>query len=97
MKVKQQTGIAKVEIKATSLSKSTNYTMELDVRNPNPIITEVKDYSLESGKTLDLKYSGIGLIGSNTGAIEVSSMPAVNLETRLNYLISYSANLLIIS
>lgn len=89
MKVKQQTGVAKIEIKATSSSKSTNYTMELDVRNPNPIITDVKDYSLESGKTLDLKYSGIGLIGSNSGAIEVSSMPAVNLETRLNYLISY--------
>jgi hypothetical protein len=89
LKVKNQTGIAKVTIVASSGAKKTSYVMELDVRNPNPYRTEVKDLFLDAGKELTQNYSGIGIPGTNSGSLELSTIPPVNLEERLNYLVTY--------
>jgi alpha-2-macroglobulin len=89
LKVKSQTGVAKVNITAVAGSKKTNYSMELDVRNPNPFQTDVKEYIIESGKTQEIGYTGIGIPGTNSGALELSTIPALNLESRLRYLVDY--------
>ncbi|HRG57689.1 MAG TPA: MG2 domain-containing protein [Bacteroidia bacterium] len=89
LKVKSLTGIAQVKITATSGTKKTHYSMELDIRNPNPYRTDVKSYFVEAGQTLSQQYQAIGTIGNNTGVIEISSIPPLNLEDRLDYLISY--------
>lgn len=89
IKVKSETGIAKVKITATAGNKKTHYSMELDVRNPNPYRSDVQSYFIEAGQTLSKAYQAIGNGGTNSGVIELSTIPPVNLDERLNYLISY--------
>jgi uncharacterized protein YfaS (alpha-2-macroglobulin family) len=89
LKVKNQPGIAKVKIIATGGGHTATYEMELDVRNPNPYQTTIKDLFVEGGKTLKENYTATGIAGTNSGAIEISSIPPINLEERLHYLISY--------
>lgn len=89
LKVKKEIGVAKVNINAVSGNKSSHYSIELDVRNPNPYRTDVKEMFVDAGKELESNYSGIGINGTNSGSLEISSLPPINLESRLNYLISY--------
>jgi uncharacterized protein YfaS (alpha-2-macroglobulin family) len=89
IKVKTATGIAKVKITASAGNKKTHYSMELDVRNPNPYRSDVQSFFVEGGQTLTKAYSAIGNTGTNSGVLELSTIPPVNLDERLNYLISY--------
>jgi alpha-2-macroglobulin len=89
LKVKNLTGIAKIKITAKGGGHSATYDMELDVRNPNPFETNGKDYWVDAGKSLNQTYSPFGVAGTNTGALELSTIPPINLEERLNYLITY--------
>ena len=89
LKVKNMTGIAKVKITATGGGHSAVFEMELDVRNPNPYQSSGKDFFVEAGKSLAQPYTPFGVAGTNSGVLELSSIPPVNLEERLQYLISY--------
>ena len=88
-KVKSNTGIAKIKVTAQSGSEETSSEVELDVRNPNPQITQVTDITLKPGET----YTGsVSVIGDGVGSkatLELSSIPGINLEKRLSYLIQY--------
>lgn len=89
LKVRNQTGIAKVKITANGGGHTSVYEMELDVRNPNPYQTSSKDFWVDAGKTEKGSVSPTGLAGTNSGVLELSTIPPVNLEERLNYLITY--------
>ncbi|WP_423148297.1 alpha-2-macroglobulin family protein [Rubrolithibacter danxiaensis] len=89
VKVKNTTGIAKIKIVAKSGSNREEYNLELDIRNPNPYITSVSGTELEANKTWNTTITPIGMPGTNSTTIEVSSIPPVNLTKRLNYLIQY--------
>ena len=89
LKVKNQTGIAKVKITASGAGHSTSYDMELDIRNPNPYQTNIKDFWVDGGKELKENFAALGLPGTNSGVLELSTIPPINLEERLRYLITY--------
>ncbi len=89
LKVKNTTGIAKVKITATGGGHTTTYDIELDVRNPNPYQTTIKDIYVDGGKTVKENFLATGLQGTNKGVLELSTIPPINLDERLNYLISY--------
>ena len=89
LKVKRQIGIAKVKITASGGGVQTSYEMELDVRNPNPFQTDAKDFYVEAGKEIQNNYTALGITGTNSGMIELSTIPPVNLDERLHYLIAY--------
>lgn len=89
LKVKNQTGIAKVKITAAGGGHTAVYEMELDVRNPNPYQTTTKDLWVEAGKSLKESIVPIGLPGTNSGLLELSTIPPINLDERLEYLIGY--------
>jgi uncharacterized protein YfaS (alpha-2-macroglobulin family) len=89
LKVKNTTGIAKTKITATGGGHTAVYEMELDVRNPNPYQTSVKDYFVDGGKELAENFTAAGMAGTNKGVLEISTIPPVNLEDRLHYLINY--------
>jgi uncharacterized protein YfaS (alpha-2-macroglobulin family) len=82
-------GIAKVRIIANSGSEKTIYDVELDIRNPNPFITNVVSTVIQPKQNWSIKYNPIGMANTNTGAIEISSIPPINLNKRLSYLITY--------
>jgi uncharacterized protein YfaS (alpha-2-macroglobulin family) len=89
LKVKSNTGVAKVKVNAIAGTKKTSYSLELDVRNPNPYRTDVQSYFVEAGQTLNKNYHATGTTGSNSGVLEISTIPPINLEDRLDYLINY--------
>jgi alpha-2-macroglobulin len=89
MKVKNKIGIGKVEIIARSGKEISRYEIEIDVRSPNPSITEVVEHVIQPGETWTSDYILDGVVGTNHAKLEVSSIPPINLEKRLNYLIRY--------
>lgn len=89
VQVRAQTGIGKVTVTATSGKEKAEETVELDVRNPNPYVTNVIEAAVEPGKNWSTAYKPVGMAGTNTGVLEVSSLPPMNLGKRLNYLIQY--------
>jgi uncharacterized protein YfaS (alpha-2-macroglobulin family) len=82
-------GIAKVRINVQSGAEKTFYEVEMDIRNPNPYITNVVSATIQPGATWSSKIAAIGINSTNSGAIEVSAIPAINLNKRLGYLIQY--------
>jgi uncharacterized protein YfaS (alpha-2-macroglobulin family) len=85
----QTIGIAKVKVTAQSGSEKTIYDVEMDIRNPNPFITNVISAIVQPKQNWSIKYDPIGTVNTNSGAIEISPIPPINLNKRLSYLISY--------
>ena len=63
--------------------------LEIDVRNPNPKVVNVIDTIIQPGATWNRNFTLAGMAGTNKGVLEISSIPPLNLEKRLNYLIEY--------
>jgi uncharacterized protein YfaS (alpha-2-macroglobulin family) len=59
------------------------------VRLPNPEIDETFNDVVELNEIWTKEYSPIGIEGTNSGAIEISTIPPLNLEKRIRYLIRY--------
>lgn len=87
--VKGNTGIGKVKIVATSGKEKAVYETEIDVRNPNPLTTQVTEAALAPGQTWTGNVLMIGDAQSSKATLEVSSIPPINLQKRLSYLIQY--------
>ncbi|MCC6370470.1 MAG: hypothetical protein IT236_05630 [Bacteroidia bacterium] len=84
-----QTGIAKVKITATCGQEKTTQEIELDIRTPNPKVSDGKDIVIEPGKEFNGDINFIGITGTNKATIELSSVPQMGLESRLTYLVQY--------
>ncbi len=89
VKAPNTVGIAKVKVIAQSGGERTDYDVEMDIRNPNPYITNVVSATVQPGQKWAINYAPVGMTGTNSGSLEVSSIPAINLKKRLNYLIQY--------
>ncbi|MCX6232231.1 MAG: MG2 domain-containing protein [Bacteroidetes bacterium] len=89
LKVKELIGVGKIKIIASSGNQKAVHEIEIDIRNPNPKVTDVVESIIEGGKTWNANYQLIGMQGTNKAVLEVSSVPPLNLEKRLDYLIAY--------
>lgn len=89
VKVKPQTGVGKLTVTATSGGEKAEEAVELQVRNPNPLITNMLETTLDGGKSWNTAFSPVGMTGTNSGVLEVSTIPSLNLGKRLNFLIQY--------
>ena len=89
LKTGTKTGIAKIQIIASSGNQKTTYDIELDVKNPNTETTDVISNVIESKSQWSTPFTPIGIKGTNKITLEVSSIPPLNLEKRLNYLVRY--------
>ena len=89
LKVKDMTGLGKVRIIAVSGKERGEYSIEMDVRNPNLPVTDVMEKTILPGSIWTAEYIPPGIPGTNKGTIEVSSIPPLNLEKRLEFLVQY--------
>lgn len=87
--VKSATGVGKVAVRASSGSHESSDEIEIDIRNPNPPVTQVADAFLEAGKSWTGDVIPVGISGTNSAVLEVSSIPPINLGYRLRYLMDY--------
>lgn len=89
IKLKNKTGVAKINLIARSGKESASYTLSLAVRNPNPYITQTYPLELSGGNSGSLSFMSFGEPDQATGYLEVSTLPSLNLQKRLAYLVDY--------
>lgn len=89
LKTAPSVGIGKVNIVAVSGNLKARYDIEIDIRHPNPKVVDVFDFVIEPGKTFKKKFKTTGIDGTNKGILEISAIPPLNLQKRLEYLIAY--------
>jgi len=89
LKANNNEGVGKISVEATTADDSAGETIEIQVRNPNPYITNSVVQIVEAGKSYQGTLNLIGIKGTNTGSVEVSSIPPLNLSNRLHYLLTY--------
>ncbi len=89
LQVKRGTGNAWAEVEVSAGTHKANYRIDIEVRNPNPEITDVLEAMIEPGKTWEASFNALGIEGSNQASIELSNIPPINLEARLKYLLGY--------
>jgi alpha-2-macroglobulin len=89
VRVQPNTGIGKVKILASSGAEKTEYEVEVDIRNPNPPVTSITEMVLQPGQSWNQNVAPIGLANTAKATVELSSIPNMNLEKRLSYLITY--------
>ncbi len=89
LNVVRKVGIAKIKVTVEGGGEHSYDETELQVRIANPELTHIKDGVADANATWTTEYSPIGIIGTNKAVLEVSSIPPINLEKRLNYLIQY--------
>ncbi|HFA52230.1 MAG TPA: hypothetical protein ENJ95_24695 [Bacteroidetes bacterium] len=89
LKVGETTGIAKFKITATGAGEKATQDIEIDVRNPNPYVTNVYAGLMQQGENWTQEVLPVGTPGTNSGVLEVSSIPPLKLGERLDYLLRY--------
>jgi len=83
-----KTGIATIEITATSGSHVSKYNIEMNVDYANAKMTDVID-GISSSEEYRVVFDAFGMEGTNEVYLELYSIPPLNLEARLHYLTSY--------
>lgn len=89
VKVGVATGIEKVKITASGGGHSTHETIEIDVRNPNPMVTQTESKLLGANESAVLNYQLSSNSKDNWVKLEASRIPSVDLSRRFDYLYSY--------
>lgn len=89
VKVKSKVGVAKIKARAQSGSEVAEYNFDIEIRNPNTMTAITEQKVLKAGETWDFDTMPLGIEGTNSGVLEVSSLPSINLDERLDYLIRY--------
>ncbi len=82
-------GIAKVTINAAGAGERAEHYIELDIRQPNRPVTDVYQITLKDGQSWQQEIKNPGIPGTNTGLLEISRIPPLNLGRRLQFLIRY--------
>jgi uncharacterized protein YfaS (alpha-2-macroglobulin family) len=84
-----QTGIAKISVNASGGGETAAYRMEIDIRNPNPPETRSEVRILNKGEKWSTTFTPFGTEGTNSAFLEISSLPSINLEKKLDFLLNY--------
>lgn len=83
-------GVGKVKVKASAGALTSSYDIEMNVIPRNPFVSVVASNQVVNEENpWNYNYTPLGLKGKNEAILEISSMPALNLERRLDYLIRY--------
>ncbi|MFY0601765.1 MAG: hypothetical protein JXR03_18975 [Cyclobacteriaceae bacterium] len=89
IQAKETLGVGKVKVLAKAGKLEANYDIEMNIISRNPMSTAIEDKLVDANSGWELEYEPLGILGKNGGSIEISSMPSLNIEQRLGYLIRY--------
>lgn len=87
--VGENVGVARFSIVAEGAGERATEDIEIQVRNPNPMLSRTAGYILEPGQETTLSYQYFGTAGDRSATLEVANMPPINLGSRLQYLTRY--------
>ena len=86
-RINKLTGTSTLRTEATSGGESAIVTEDITVRIPNPRITKVEEKEAKAGETVSFNTPISG--DEPVSILEISSIPPLNLEQRLTYLLDY--------
>ena len=89
LSVAEKIGTGTVKVKVRTNKASADYEINIKVRNPNLPVKYNQNIVLDAGKSQTLTSTLPGMQGTNKVTLEVSSMPPLNLNKRLEYLLRY--------
>ncbi|MBP5721527.1 MAG: alpha-2-macroglobulin, partial [Bacteroidales bacterium] len=89
LQVGDLTGIAHVSATAECNGDKSVNDIEIDVLNPNPEVTRNKGVLIAAGSSAELPVELFGTPGTNSAELELSTMPSIDLASRLRYLETY--------
>ncbi len=89
MQIGSGPGIAEITIHANSGTVDARQDIELDVRLPGSPVVDVVDTYLQPNETWRQEIEFPGVVGTNKLTLEVSTVPPIDLERRLGFLIRY--------
>jgi len=87
--VSEAKGINTIEVLASGGGEKASYKVEIDVVNPNPITSKFIDIELKPNTTEAISFETFGVAGSNLANIEFSTIPPMDFNRRMQYLIRY--------
>lgn len=85
----EKRGTAKISITATGGGETARYDLAIEVRSPNPPETRAETKVLRKGEKWASSFIPFGIEGSSSAVLEASSLPSINLEKMVGYLINY--------
>jgi len=85
----EKRGVAGIKVTASGGGETAVYEMKLEVRSPNPPETRAELKVLKPGEKWETSFTPFGIEGSNSASLGLSVLPSINLEKRMDYLISY--------
>ncbi|MDR1407360.1 MAG: alpha-2-macroglobulin [Tannerella sp.] len=88
LKTGAETGVGKVTVTATGNGHTSQETVEIDVRNPNPAVTCSDSRLIEAGKSADFAYDHRG-DRAHRVTMEVSRIPSIEISRRFDFLNDY--------
>lgn len=89
VKAGEHSGVGHISVFAESSHDKSRNDVEIDIFNPNPEVTRTQSVLLEPGQSKTLTATLFGVEGSGGLGVEYSSIPAIDLNGRLNYLLGY--------
>lgn len=89
LNVSDFSGIGKVVVEASGGGESASFEIPIDVVNPNPVTSETTELVLEPNSSQTVSLQTFGVAGTNTAQIEFSTLPPMNFNGRMQYLIRY--------
>ena len=85
----EKTGKGKIKVTASGGGETAVYEMEIEIRSPNPQETRTEIKFMKPGEKWETAFKPFGIEGSNSARLEISALPSINLEKRLDYLLNY--------
>ena len=89
LKTGSKTGKATIHLTANGSGQQTKETIEIDVRNPNPVVTLRNSQWIEAGQSKELSYNLSSSSTNNQIKLEVSRIPSVDISRRFDFLYNY--------
>ena len=89
LKVADFKGIGKVIVEASGNGEKASFEIPIDVVNPNPLTSEIQNIILEPNSAQTISLETFGVSGSNLAEIELSTLPPMNFNGRMQNLIRY--------
>ena len=89
LKTGSKTGKATIHLTANGGGQQTKETIEIEVRNPNPIVTLRNSQWVEAGQSKELSYNLSSSSTNNQIKLEVSRIPSVDISRRFDFLYNY--------
>jgi hypothetical protein len=89
IRMAMQVGKGQLTVSVDNGTESASQTVHIDIRAPNLPSVRRMAKTLAPGEEWRAPFSAHGIAGTNEAVLEVSSMPPLNLEERLSYLIRY--------